>query len=190
MGSKVIFTKMSRGENETVKLKVQLEVQLDRLLEQLQDLESSKEDLEEEEYKELREDTLEQVEEFQTSLSKLSKGNLGLVDSISAMQLAIQAAISQAFKTPEVIKMFAAKQPGTLRQKLLEIDRDFIVGKLDNAIFVQQKLEIIAALAKLGEDLTEDAKTFLDNNSDSSLMKFSAVTENVVIKEGLIKQNI
>jgi len=34
---------------------------------------------------------------------------------------AIQAAISEAFKTPEVIQMFAKKQPGQLRQKLAEV---------------------------------------------------------------------
>ncbi|KAH9493132.1 hypothetical protein Btru_022430 [Bulinus truncatus] len=31
------------------------------------------------------------------------KGNLSLVDQLNGMQLAIQAAISEAFKTPEVI---------------------------------------------------------------------------------------
>jgi len=32
-----------------------------------------------------------------------------LVDEFGGMQLAIQAAVSEAFKTPEVIKMFAKK---------------------------------------------------------------------------------
>ena len=86
---------MSRGESETKKLKTQLQSQLERLLDQLQDLENSKDELEEEEYSDMREDTLEQVEEFQASLTKLSSGDLGLVDSLSAMQLAIQGAISQ-----------------------------------------------------------------------------------------------
>ena len=86
---------MSRGESETQKLKAQLQSQLERLLDQLQDLENSKEELDEEEYSDMREDTLEQVEEFQASLTKLSSGDLGLVDSLSAMQLAIQGAISQ-----------------------------------------------------------------------------------------------
>ena len=36
-----------------------------------------------------------QIEEFQASLMKISSGDLGVVDSISAMQLAIQGAISQ-----------------------------------------------------------------------------------------------
>ena len=34
---------------------------------------------------------------------------------------AIQAAISEAFKTPEVIRLFAKKQPGKLRQRLSEV---------------------------------------------------------------------
>ena len=38
---------------------------------------------------------------------------------------AIQAAISEAFKTPEVIRMFAKKQPGQLRQRLSEVSTYF-----------------------------------------------------------------
>lgn len=34
---------------------------------------------------------------------------------------AIQAAISDAFKTPEVIRLFAKKQPGQLRQRLTDV---------------------------------------------------------------------
>lgn len=43
---------------------------------------------------------------------------------------AIQAAISQAFKTPEVIRLFAKKQPGQLRTRLGEVRnaKDTIVG--------------------------------------------------------------
>lgn len=36
---------------------------------------------------------------------------------------AIQAAISQAFKTPEVIRLFAKKQPGQLRTRLGEVSK-------------------------------------------------------------------
>lgn len=37
---------------------------------------------------------------------------------------AIQAAISEAFKTPEVIRLFAKKQPGQLRQRLAEVQEN------------------------------------------------------------------
>jgi hypothetical protein len=44
-----------------------------------------------------------------------------LVSELGGMRLAIQGAISEAFKTPEVIKMFANKQPAQLRMKFEQL---------------------------------------------------------------------
>jgi uncharacterized protein YoxC len=74
-----------------------------------------------EEYNETKEDTLDQLRELNESLSKIKEGNLSLVNELNSMQLAIQAAISQAFQTPEVIQMFAKKQQPELRQRLAEV---------------------------------------------------------------------
>lgn len=52
---------MSRGESETARLKQQMQSQLDRLLDQLEDLEANKEEMEETEYDETKNDTLDQV---------------------------------------------------------------------------------------------------------------------------------
>ena len=38
---------------------------------------------------------------------------------------AIQAAISEAFRTPEVIRMFAKKQPGQLRERLAQVSLQY-----------------------------------------------------------------
>ena len=94
---------MSHGASETVKLKAQVEEQLDRLLTQLQDCEDMKEELEEEEYQQTKRETLEQLQEFEASLQKLQGGGgLSLVSELDAVKLAIQAACTQAFQTPEV----------------------------------------------------------------------------------------
>ena len=45
-----------------------------------------------------------------------------LMDELSSMKLAVRAAISEAFKTPEVIRMFASRRPKDLRQKLVEVN--------------------------------------------------------------------
>lgn len=74
-----------------------------------------------EEYEETKRDTLEQLNEFNQSLSKMKEGNLSLIDDLNAMQLAIQATISDAFKTPEVIQMFAKKERPQLKQRLAEV---------------------------------------------------------------------
>jgi hypothetical protein len=59
-------------------------------------------DLEPGEYESTRVETLKQLEEFNASLSRMMAGDVTLVDTLGGMKLAIQAAVSQAFKTPEV----------------------------------------------------------------------------------------
>ncbi|XP_013969395.1 protein LZIC isoform X8 [Canis lupus familiaris] len=166
----------SRGKTETSKLKQNLEEQLDRLMQQLQDLEECREELDADEYEETKKETLEQLSEFNDSLKKIMSGNMTLVDELSGMQLAIQAAISQAFKTPEVIRLFAKKQPGQLRTRLAEMDRDLMVGKLERGLYTQQKVEILTALRKLGEKLTADDEAFLSANAGAILSQFEKVS--------------
>ncbi|XP_036316702.1 protein LZIC isoform X2 [Pipistrellus kuhlii] len=166
----------SRGKTETSKLKQNLEEQLDRLMQQLQDLEECREELDADEYEETKKETLEQLSEFNDSLKKIMSGNMTLVDELSGMQLAIQAAISQAFKTPEVIRLFAKKQPGQLRTRLAEMDRDLMVGKLERDLYTQQKVEILTALRKLGEKLTAEDEAFLSANAGAILSQFERVS--------------
>jgi len=169
----------SRGKSETEKLKHNLEEQLDRLLNQLKDLEECREDLDDDEYEETKRETLEQMQEFEETLKKMVAGNMSLVDQLNGMQLAIQAAISEAFKTPEVIRMFAKKQPDQLRQKLAQMQRDVNLGKLAEIAYTQQGVEILTALKKLGETLTPAEMEFLEKNSNAALNKFEEVTGDV-----------
>jgi len=176
----------SRGKQETGKLIQNLEEQLDRLVQQLSDLEECKDDLEDDEYLETKGETIEQLKEFQDSMAKMTQGDLSLVDQLSAMQLAIQAAISDAFKTPEVIRMFAKKQPGQLRTRLADISRDEKVGKLAKNLAVQQSVEILTALKKLGEDLTPAEQAYLAQYSSGSLRQFEAVSSDLGSGESVL----
>ncbi|KAL4221494.1 hypothetical protein ACF0H5_019751 [Mactra antiquata] len=169
----------SRGRQETTKLISNLEEQLERLMQQLTDLEELKEDLDADEYEDTKNDTIEQLKEFKESLDKMMGGDLSLVDELNSMQLAIQAAISEAFKTPEVIRMFAKKQPGQLRQRLAEISRDEKIGKIPRSQAVGQSVEILTALKKLGETLTPEEEAYLQANSSASLKQFEKVSDSL-----------
>ncbi|XP_064598869.1 protein LZIC-like [Liolophura sinensis] len=169
----------SRGQSETTKLRQNLEEQLDRLMQQLSDLEECREDLDADEYEETKGDTMEQLKEFKESLDKMMEGNLSLVDELNGMQLAIQAAIGEAFKTPEVIRLFAKKQPGQLRQRLADIKRDTKIGKLSAEVSTQQSVEILTALKKLGEQLTPEEEAYLQSNSNTSLKEFEKVSGSI-----------
>ncbi|PAA46093.1 hypothetical protein BOX15_Mlig000853g6, partial [Macrostomum lignano] len=123
----------SRGKSENAALIQNAMDQMDRLVNQLSDLEESRAELDPEEFEELSRETREQLVEFEAFLAKMKSGDVSLVDQVSAMQLAIRAAISDAFRTPEVIRFFAQKQPGALRTRLAELDRDMKVGRLGQA---------------------------------------------------------
>jgi len=167
----------SRGSAETEKLKQNLNDQLERLVQQLQDLEECREDLDDDEYEETKKETLDQLQEFQGSLSKLAGGDVSLVDHVNAMQLAIQAAITDAFKTPEVLRLFVKKQPGQLRQRVDQLDRDFRIGKLDANLYNHQKSEILSALQRLNETLSPAETHFLSEHASRALKQFVEIGE-------------
>lgn len=100
----------SYGKAETERLKQNLENQLERLIEQLEDLENCKYarthdnfvcnnnfknnvicccrgDLEPEEYEETKNDTMEQLKELNESLNKLVKGDISLISALGTVQL-------------------------------------------------------------------------------------------------------
>ena len=134
-------------------LRKNMEAQRDRLLDQLTDIEEMKEELDADEYEATKKDTLDQLKEFETSLAKMVAGDMTLQSELEATRMAVRAAISESFKTPEVIRMFAKKEPAALRRRLAEIDRDVKLGKLDFSTVSSQAAEILVALKKLGEPL-------------------------------------
>ena len=81
-------------------------------------------ELDEDEYEETKRDTLDQLREFQASLEGMTSGSdtaLSLVSDLGRMKMAVRAAISDAFRAPEVIRMFALKQPQQLRDHLAQL---------------------------------------------------------------------
>lgn len=152
---------VSRGELETKKLREKIEYQLNRLLTQLKDLEELKADFEEEEYFSIKEDTLQQLSIFEKQLDKWKSGDITLIDDINRMQIAIRNAVSQAFQTPEVIKMFADRQPLQLRARLAEIERDRSLNKVTQDQYWALKVEVLSALSRLGAELSEEEKQAL-----------------------------
>jgi len=166
-------------------LRQNVESQLERLLSQLEDLEENREDLSLEEYTTYKEDTVSQLREFEVSLSRMSSGSMTLQSDLDTTRLAVQAAVSQAFRTPEVIRLFASKQPAALRRRLAELDRDVKLGKLGAADVESMAAEMLVALKKLGEPLSAKEESFLQQNKSASLADFEAVEESADVVSNL-----
>ncbi|KAG5882339.1 hypothetical protein JTB14_037624 [Gonioctena quinquepunctata] len=163
----------SYGKAETEKLKQNLEDQLDRLVEQLQDLENCKKDLELEEYEETKKETMEQLKELNDSLTPYDCEELCSTDRREPSEkmhddVATQAAISQAFKTPEVIRLFGKKDPKQLRERLSMIEESLRLNTLSIESRDRQKAEILTALRQLDEQLTTEELKFLEHHNDIS----------------------
>jgi hypothetical protein len=161
----------SRGKYETELLRITIEDQLKRLLTQLQDLDELKEEFEEGEWQSTREETLQQLREFEEFLKQSIHGDMTLVNEFGAAQLAIQAAISEAFKTPEVIRMFANKQPDQLRNRLAVVQRELKLKHISKERFNQEAVEILIALKRLGTELSEEEKQFLEKMSSARYLE-------------------
>ena len=51
------------------------------------------------------------------------------------LEFTARAILNEAFKTPDIIKLFMSKKSDGLRQKLQEITRDNTIGKLGTYFF-------------------------------------------------------
>lgn len=98
-----------------------------------------------------------EVQEFDAQLKKMLDGDMTLVSELGQLKLALEAAIKSAFHTPEVIRMFAKREPAALRLRLARLQEDHKLGKLSLAAFKSQAVEVIVALKKLGEEVRETA---------------------------------
>lgn len=143
------------------RLQQRLIEQLQRLVRQLAELDESRSEFDAETYDELRSETVTQLEEMQSSLDRLQDGTLQLRNDLALYRDAITAAISDAFRTPEVIRMFVARQPGQLRARLEQLDSEHRLHRLSEVQFQEQRLELLTALLKLG-DVTEEERRIVD----------------------------
>jgi hypothetical protein len=175
---------VSRGEAETQALRQRVNDQLNRLMNQLKDLEENKDALDEEEYTSMREDTLLQLKEFSELLERQKSGNVTLIDHLNQVQIAIREAVSQAFKTPEVIQMFASKQPQLLRNYLEGLERDRQLGKVNEQEYLARK-----ALKKLDDSLSQAEKDFLLGYTTGG-SRVQAMDSEVNARDLLAKQNV
>ena len=152
----------SHGKLETEKLRKYLEGQLHRLVQQLEDIKEIRNTLDEDAYEELMQLTREDLQEFNASLQRMISGDTTLIDELGAVQLATQAVIGDAFKTPDVIRMFGKREVTELRKRLVEIDSYMKLGKLSKESSDHQRGEVLNALRQLGEKLEPEELQLLE----------------------------
>jgi len=98
-------------------------------------------------------ETIDQMGEFEASLTKMSAGNISLIDEIGSAQLAIQSAI-RSHTSPEILKMFMKKEHGALRAKLSTLESELKLGQISHEMYAMQAIDLVKMLDKLGVELS------------------------------------
>ncbi len=75
--------------------------------------------------------------------------------------------------------MFAKKDHGSLKQRLVSLQTNVKLGKISQDAYTQQTVEILSALKKLGEQLTQDQEAFLTQHRTKAMSDFESVASDL-----------
>jgi len=106
----------------------------------------------------------------------MTTGDVTLEDELATVKAATKAAIASAFRTPEVLKMFALRQPDELRERMQRAARDVMLGKMSAERGEVIRVEALTALKKMGATLDEEELTYLRAHMTKGLTDFVAET--------------
>ncbi|GAB0100960.1 Beta-catenin-interacting ICAT domain [Sergentomyia squamirostris] len=154
-----------------------LGTQLDRLVAQLKDLEEAKEDLDEDEFEAMKEETVDQIKEFNERLERMNQGDVTLDTKLSQMKKSIRKAIATSFNTVEMIKMFGEQNATDLEKQLLVVDEDFRLRKITQDQMETKKGDILAKLKAQGHPLSPKDCQFIEAVSQKHLQNLEEITE-------------
>ncbi|XP_055325010.1 protein LZIC-like [Sitodiplosis mosellana] len=148
-----------------------LENQLQRLVQQSADLEECKNDLTEEEYESMKDETLEQIKEFTGTLDRLNKGDVTLNSKISSMRDVIRKAIANSFNTLEMIRIAGDQSLNEQANRLASLEESYQLKKISTDEYNNKKREVLLQLVDFGYTLSLADKKFLDNQTDSEILE-------------------
>ncbi|KAG4066334.1 hypothetical protein HA402_000558 [Bradysia odoriphaga] len=144
-----------------------LENQLGRLCSQLSDLEECRNDLTDDEYSSMKEETVDQIKEFTETLDRMSKSSDILTSSFSQMRKTIRQAIANSFNTIEMIKMFGEQNATEMEAVLLGLDQEYRLKKIPVEEYETKKSEILMKLKNQGHPLSKEDNNFLEKRNNS-----------------------
>ena len=124
----------------------------------------------------MRRDTEKGIERFRRVRAKLENKSINVSEwSRSEKELeCTRERIKKAFKTDEIYLMFFEKDRDGLRDRLRSIERELKLDRWKRKKgdeLEREKLEIVAALKKLGEKMTEEEKLFLREGLERGVME-------------------
>jgi hypothetical protein len=125
------------------------------------------------EYLELKNEFLDQTKEFNEALERLSKGDL----SINNMKNELRKAISIAFNTVDIIRIFGLRCTDELELQLNSLNEDYKLKRITTQDMEQKRLELLNKLKSINATLSKDDLDFLEHTQQQELSKLDSVID-------------
>ena len=160
--------------------------EINRLKEQLNDLETYKDDFEPEELENMRKETLAQLDEAQKRLEKMKSGSITTKTSEEEENIKRHQLLSENYNVKGLTKSYDEVQVSTLREKLKGIIRSNQMNKLSKEEYRTSVIEILEIIAK-NTKLTEEEQKLYDSLKKTNL---THLQEDTGIDKNKIEKNI
>jgi uncharacterized protein YdcH (DUF465 family) len=142
--------------------------EINRLNEQLKDLETYKDDFDPEELESMRKETLAQLDEAKKRLEKMKSGSLTTKTSEEEENMKRMQSISENYNVKGLTKSYDDVQVSTLREKLKGIIRANQMNKLTKEEYSSSVIEILEIIAK-NTKLNEEEQRLYDSLKKTNL---------------------
>ena len=141
-----------------------------RLNNQLNDLETFKDELSEEEISSIKKETLEQLINNTKILEKMKAGDITTKTKLEDARLRINAILCENYNVKELLNSYLITESNFLRDKLNRILREYNLNKINNEEYTTNVSQVLEALAKV---------TTLNENEESL---YNSIKNNVMNK--------
>lgn len=184
-------------DHETQLIK-NLETQLKRLINELEDLEETKlvmkekllfiltltniehfrDEIDELEYNELKGEFLDQTKEFSEALERMSRGDVTLNTNYAKMKLELRNAISNAFNLKESMKIFGLKLENELEKQLNSLKEDYKLKRIGQQEMELKRIDLLNKIKLQNEKLlTKEDLDFLEFKSQQELLQLNVIDD-------------
>ena len=120
----------------------------------MQELETNREDLEEEEYEEIKKSTLEDLKTFQHYLGNLQKGDQILESAIEKSKKQIIEACKNSIDKESIMGQLMEGQVKGIRAAISELDKAYQLKKIpENHYFIRRR-QLLVDIQEAGAPLT------------------------------------
>lgn len=121
------------------------ENRLFRLVDQVKDLKECREELSSNEFSLIKDEIVEQSQEFSQHINRLQIDDLLLNKKIIELKLSLRKAIGSIFSHQEIMTVFGP-QDEKLLQQLLKLEEDYKMKLIDDSAFTSKQMDLLVKL--------------------------------------------